>query len=203
MPGESGMFEASDQQPAFRESIDDLIAQINQLEATLGIPAEGKESSLGHFDDIYKRKDGTVLPAASYLGMARVALDFAAFINSKSNIHTRHILKTLCLANQCVATVRALTDRYSVDDQMCDAWAKLRHAEVVQNGKKGIEIRHAPMRQLRAWAIEKYRGGNWTSANEAACALSEAILDHGRTINAVLKPSNAQRTIAEWFRKSV
>jgi hypothetical protein len=86
---------------------------------------------------------------------------------------------------------------------MYDAWAKLRHVEVVQNGKKGIEIRHAPMRQLRAWAIEKYLAGNWTSANEAACALTNEILDHGRTINAALKPSNAQRTIAEWFRKSV
>jgi hypothetical protein len=70
-------------------------------------------------------------------------------------------------------------------------------------GKVGAEKRHVPMRGLRAWAIEKYRAGKWASANQAAHALKGEVLQHGRTIGAHLSEENAQRTLAEWFRKSV
>lgn len=73
----------------------------------------------------------------------------------------------------------------------------------VVNGKKGIEKRYAPMRQLRSWAVEKYQSGKWSSANAAAVALEEQVISYGRTINATLSKTNARRTIAEWFRKSV
>lgn len=73
----------------------------------------------------------------------------------------------------------------------------------VLNGKKGIEKRYAPMRQLKTWAVEKYQSGKWSSANAAAVALEEQVIAHGRTINATLSKTNARRTIAEWFRKSV
>lgn len=73
----------------------------------------------------------------------------------------------------------------------------------VLNGKKGIEKRYAPMRQLRSWAVEKYQSGKWSSANAAAVALEEQVISYGRTINATLSKTNARRTIAEWFRKSV
>lgn len=70
-------------------------------------------------------------------------------------------------------------------------------------GKSGSYKRHEPMRNLKAWAIQKYQGGAWNSANKAAHDLKALVIAHGRTIGAVLTEENAQRTIAEWFRKSV
>lgn len=70
-------------------------------------------------------------------------------------------------------------------------------------GRAGAKKRHAPMATLRSWAIEKYKAGEWQSANQAAHSLKELIVKYGRTINAHLSEENAQRTIAEWFRKSV
>lgn len=70
-------------------------------------------------------------------------------------------------------------------------------------GKAGAKKRHAPMATLRSWAIERYQAGEWQSANQAAHSLKESVIKHGRTINAHLSEENAQRTIAEWFRKSV
>lgn len=69
-------------------------------------------------------------------------------------------------------------------------------------GRDGAQKRHAPMATLRSWAIERYQAGEWQSANQAAHSLKESIIKHGRTINAHLSEENAQRTIAEWFRKS-
>lgn len=70
-------------------------------------------------------------------------------------------------------------------------------------GRMGAKKRHAPMAALRLWAIDKYRAGQWVSANQAAHSLKNSIVEHGRTIGAILSEENAQRTIAEWIRKSV
>lgn len=70
-------------------------------------------------------------------------------------------------------------------------------------GKDGAQKRHAPMATLRSWAIEEYKAGEWKSANQAAHALKDSVIRHGRTIGAHLSEENAQRTIAEWIRKSV
>jgi hypothetical protein len=70
-------------------------------------------------------------------------------------------------------------------------------------GRDGAQKRHAPMAALRSWAIEGYKAGEWKSANQAAHALKDSVIRHGRTIGAHLSEENAQRTIAEWFRKSV
>lgn len=69
-------------------------------------------------------------------------------------------------------------------------------------GKKGVTTRHGPMNTLKDWSIAKYRAKEWKTASEAAYALQDEIMSHGRTINANLAPQNAVRTIAEWFRKS-
>jgi len=69
-------------------------------------------------------------------------------------------------------------------------------------GKSGADLRHAPMRELRDWALDQYQAGNWPSANKASHDLKEKVLAHGRTIGAHLTVENAQRTIAEWIRKS-
>jgi hypothetical protein len=69
-------------------------------------------------------------------------------------------------------------------------------------GRAGAEKRHAPMTALRSWAVERYEAGEWQSANQAAHTLKDSVIKHGRTINAHLTEANAQRTIAEWFRKS-
>ena len=68
-------------------------------------------------------------------------------------------------------------------------------------GRSGAAVRHEPMRDLREYALSLYKLREWKSANLAAYELKDEILIHGRKINANLKPSNAQRTIAEWFRK--
>lgn len=69
-------------------------------------------------------------------------------------------------------------------------------------GKAGAAKRHAPMAKLRTWAITHYRAGKWPSANQAAHDLKCRVIEYGRTIDANLTEQNAQRTIAEWFRKS-
>lgn len=70
-------------------------------------------------------------------------------------------------------------------------------------GKAGAQKRHAPMVNLRSWAIKRYKAGEWKSANQAAHALKDSVIAYGRTIGAILSEENAQRTIAEWIRKSV
>lgn len=70
-------------------------------------------------------------------------------------------------------------------------------------GKIGAKNRHKPGNELKAWAIEKYKAGQWKSASQAAWELRGAILEHGEKIGKRLSESNAHNTIAEWFRKSV
>ncbi|MEB0011282.1 hypothetical protein QN379_02740 [Glaciimonas sp. Gout2] len=70
-------------------------------------------------------------------------------------------------------------------------------------GRDGGIKRNAPMAKLRTWAVDLYRQGDWSSANKAAHELKSRVVEYGRTINANLAEQNAQRTIAEWFRKSV
>lgn len=69
-------------------------------------------------------------------------------------------------------------------------------------GAEGGRKRHASMAKLEEWTIKKYREGNWTSINKAAHALQNSVINHGRTINATLSPSNAQRTIQRWISES-
>ncbi len=76
-------------------------------------------------------------------------------------------------------------------------------SEFAALGRRGAQKRHAPMATLREWAVEKYKAGEWKSANQAAHALKESVIEHGRGIGAHLSEENAQRTIAEWFRMSV
>lgn len=70
-------------------------------------------------------------------------------------------------------------------------------------GKEGAAKRHAKMKRLEEFALSLYKPSEWNSANAAAFELAQKIRDHGRTIGADLTPSNAQRTIAQWFRKAV
>jgi hypothetical protein len=68
-------------------------------------------------------------------------------------------------------------------------------------GRSGAVVRQGPMNALREYALSLYDPQEWKSASQAAHALHGKIMDHGRTINADLRPSNAQRTVTEWFRK--
>lgn len=84
-----------------------------------------------------------------------------------------------------------------------DEIKKYKDVDFSSYGKLGAEKRHAPTRELRKWATEKYKAKKWKSANEAAYSLKDEILQHGRSIGAHLSEQNAQRTFAEWFNKSV
>jgi hypothetical protein len=70
-------------------------------------------------------------------------------------------------------------------------------------GKSGAAKRHGPMTKLKAWTIQRYQEGEWASANKAAHALKTSVMEYGKTIGAHLSEENAQRTIADWIRKSV
>lgn len=66
--------------------------------------------------------------------------------------------------------------------------------------EKGVAARHAKTRELKAFAVARYREKRWASANDAANKLKDEVTAEGKRIGAVLSDSNAQRTIAEWFR---
>jgi hypothetical protein len=66
--------------------------------------------------------------------------------------------------------------------------------------EKGVEARHAKMRELKNFAVARYRSAKWASANDAANRLKDEVISEGRKLGANLSLTNAQRTIAEWFR---
>ena len=79
--------------------------------------------------------------------------------------------------------------------------ANIKKVDFSALGRKGAVERHKQMRLLEEYALSLYKHLEGKSANAAAYELRDKILDHSRKINANLKPSNAQRTIADWFRK--
>ena len=97
------------------------------------------------------------------------------------------------------AVKEARSDGVSLNE--ADA-AKVHAIFLSRNGQRGAEKRHEPMIRLREWTIEKYLEGTWSSASKAANDLKDSVLNHGRTINANLTPSNAQRTIETWIRRN-
>ena len=84
------------------------------------------------------------------------------------------------------------------------AWVAIEE-ERRRNGLAGATKRHKSLADLKAWTIEQYKAGRWRSANSAGHALRDSVIAHGRTLKpeARLSEENAQRTIAEWIRKSV
>lgn len=111
-----------------------------------------------------------------------------------------HKASCLLFAYQCVIYAHKLANRASLTTE---EERKTTAIDFSRLGKAGAAKRHAPMATLRTWAVDRYREGDWRSANKAAHDLKEEVLAHGRTIGAFLSEENAQRTIATWFRKSV
>lgn len=112
-----------------------------------------------------------------------------------------HQASRLLFAYQALSYCNRITAGTTLTDDQSKQADKFNFSEM---GKIGAQKRHAPMANLRDWALQRYKAGNhqWKSANEAAHALRDEVVAHGRTINAHLSEQNAQRTIAEWFRKS-
>lgn len=110
-----------------------------------------------------------------------------------------HRAGCMLLAYQALAYSRKLQldSPLSVEEQQHTRLVNFRKL-----GEAGAKKRHAQMAALKEWAINLYKSESWPSANQAAHALARRIIDHGRTIGAELSEQNAQRTIAEWFRKS-
>jgi hypothetical protein len=80
------------------------------------------------------------------------------------------------------------------------AQAKLA-VDFAEKGRLGAERRHAGMRALKAYAVALFQERDWRSHRSAARALKAQIIEHGRSIGAVLVDDNAERTIYNWFRK--
>ena len=111
-----------------------------------------------------------------------------------------HKAECMLLAYQALSYAQRLNHGTELSAEEEEKSAQFDFAAI---GRDGAHKRHAPMNELRGWAINLYKAGDWHSANEAAHDLKEQVMNYGRTINANLKPSNAQRTIATWFSKSV
>uniref|UniRef100_UPI001EE66CC7 hypothetical protein n=1 Tax=Chromobacterium haemolyticum TaxID=394935 RepID=UPI001EE66CC7 len=73
-------------------------------------------------------------------------------------------------------------------------------------GKKGANERHAPMRKTKEFAISHYKDNleenQWPSINFAAFTMIDEVMQYAERVGARLSRANAQRTIAEWIRKS-
>ena len=127
-----------------------------------------------------------------------------AFRCSNENLYNEasnnDLIDALCLGNWAIGFVDGMPGE-KPDPHVCVPCLIKQHSSAI--GKSGAKKRHAPMTELRGWAIEQYRAGSWTSANKAAHDLKDSVIAHGRTIGANLTKENAQRTIAEWIRKSV
>ena len=162
----------------------------------------------------------------NYVCGVLVARHYAAIIGTQEILQgtrlnrfpgTGHILEALSLdcimhaalhlPNNVEATLDLLADAVSANNlavqgaiQLDNYWN--RKAERAINGKAGAKKRHEKSAQLRAWTIEKYKAGVWKSANHAASELVSEVLAQSKQIVANLTKSNAQRTVAEWIRKS-
>lgn len=107
-----------------------------------------------------------------------------------------HKAECLLLAYKCLVYAQRLQLGTALTD---DESAKLKTFDFSEIGKKGAKRRHAAMAELREWTIEQYKAGNWPTNSAAAFDLKDSVIDHGRTINATLTPTNAQRTIQSWI----
>lgn len=113
---------------------------------------------------------------------------------------TTHQAACLLLAYQALCYAEELTTGTVIIEEGGKKNSQLNFSAI---GKAGAAKRHAAMKALREWAVKQYREGAWSSANQAAFELKNRVVEHGRTIHAHLTEQNAQRTIADWFRKSV
>jgi len=118
----------------------------------------------------------------------------------KRDVVIEHRAACMLLAYQSLAYCQRILSGTQLTDEEKERAEKINFSAM---GKAGAKKRHAPTAALRLWAIERYQPDEWQSANQAAHSLKKSIIEHGRTINAHLSEENAQRTIADWFRKSV
>lgn len=113
----------------------------------------------------------------------------------------------LCLQDNVEKALDLLADAVAANDLALQGELQLsnffnRKAERAINGKAGAQKRHEKMFELKDWTLQKYKARTWKSANQAASELVSDVLAHSQKIGANLSKSNAQRTIAEWIRKS-
>ena len=79
--------------------------------------------------------------------------------------------------------------------------AGAKQIDFAELGRRGAVIRHEKKRQLRESALLLFKERQWPSANSAAFELKDRIVAEGKKMGVTLSEQNAQRTIAEWFRK--
>lgn len=128
---------------------------------------------------------------------SRSAIDEYGFTQSQI---IEHRSACLLLAYQALFFSQKILDDASGNFVERPGFEKVNFSEL---GKAGAKKRHQKMSDLKVWTVDKWKRGNWSSANAAAFEISDEVISYGRSIGAHLTPSNAQRTIAEWIRKSV
>lgn len=130
-----------------------------------------------------------------------LSLAFRFLTDANDSATDEDKVNALCYGNWIVGVLSGVVPDGNNDQYQCMSCLIKQYSSTI--GKAGAEKRHAPNAELREWTINRYRGGVWRSANQAAHALKDSVMEHGRKIGAVLSEENAQRTIAEWIRKSV
>ncbi|HXU93177.1 MAG TPA: hypothetical protein VFP33_05920 [Gallionella sp.] len=152
-----------------------------------------------HYTTIIGTKEmlqGTCLTSFPGTGIILKALSFDCAMQA-----------ALCLPDNIEKALDWLADSVAANDLALQGMLQVsnffnRKAERATNGKAGAQIRHAKTRELKEWTLQKYKAKTWKSANQAASELMSEVLEYSQKIGANLSKSNAQRTIAEWIRKS-
>jgi hypothetical protein len=68
-----------------------------------------------------------------------------------------------------------------------------------ETAKRAADSLHEPMRAVRSMIVERYRAGNYRSANQAAFDLAPLAIEHSRHCVKPLSPFNAQKTVHGWL----
>ncbi|WP_413459586.1 hypothetical protein [Herbaspirillum huttiense] len=183
---------------------DDEIAWLREITfeqlERLGIDPENSEQAVSFMaenapsNNLHQTEGGLRKKAEQLLAQVMVNL----MLTGDSENYDELTVFRLCQSFLYVGLVAGTPDFDS--HYVCPTCIIKQHSK--HNGKSGAKKRYAPLHELRVWAVEKYKMRSWPSASNAAYQLMKEVIAHGKTLGVSLKESNAQRTIAEWFRES-
>jgi hypothetical protein len=197
----SSQFTRAKKRRAFDVEFDSLQDKISKAASRLGFDLSDDTATDRLFEvgtmavdeDAWKSMDEAAY-AERFLSLAYVQTIIIGVSSTDADI-----IPALCLGNWLVGILDGMPSR-DATQHMCIPCIIKEYSSKI--GKAGAEKKLAPMRELEQWAITQYRAKEWPSANKAAHDLKERVLTHGRNIGAILSEQNAQRTIADWIRKT-
>ncbi len=184
----------------FKSQIDDLKIKIQIAIARFGYDLDDED----HIDkllEIADHSDNELRESNFGTDFISLALGLYEIMLSKniSSKNDEYLVDVLCKGNYLIGFVDAFPSAH-INPYICPTCIVAEHLS--RNGRAGATKKFAPMRKLEDWSVKKYNAGKWPSANKAAHDLRQEVIAHGKSIGAILSEQNAQRTIADWIRKS-